>query len=131
MNTVEVTCEAPEGFACTVPVPICSQYPLVDGFRCICDMDAAGDPLCWRDAFCGDLTECTSNDDCDPNEKCASTCCGVGHCLEDCAMTGSPLRRHYRKMEERIIYSGETTAMGERRQEEFDAKTIQEQRAKK
>ena len=113
MNTVAVTCDAPteSDWTCSVPVPICSRYPAVAGFRCICDLDLAGDPLCWRDAFCGDLIECNSNADCAADtEKCVSTCCGQGHCLEDCALTeGSSTRRHYhRHLEEGFV--GEATA---------------------
>ncbi|GAX18733.1 hypothetical protein FisN_26Hh023 [Fistulifera solaris] len=72
---------------CTLPTPICTQYPRVGVYDCICDVDVEGSPFCWRDNNCVNVASCSSNADCGPTQRCASSCCGDGHCFEDCALS--------------------------------------------
>ena len=88
------TCDVTLDWECTFPVPFCEQFPPdEDYFSCVCDIDTEGSPFCWRDAFCSTQSDCNTSDDCGENERCATTCCGINKCFENCELTDRRLRR--------------------------------------
>ncbi|GAX20076.1 hypothetical protein FisN_18Lu005 [Fistulifera solaris] len=99
------SCSCPNAFdwTCFDQLTLCTQYPAPDGFSvCVCDLDTEGNPFCWRNDFCSNVSPCTSSADCGPNQRCTSSCCGTGNCWDDCALTEAPNNRELTEAE----YSG-------------------------
>jgi hypothetical protein len=76
-TTVPQVCIGNGDWVCGNPLVICGTAGLNE--ICICEVDVEGNDICWGNFPCSDprAVVCSSNADCLPGWKCASTCCGT------------------------------------------------------
>ena len=84
----QVSAGACPPWACGETITNCGGTPCNEATaQCVCDVDVAGNPICWNDFNCLNTIPCSTNADCSGLGRggwsCSNNCCGQT-CVPPC-----------------------------------------------